>query len=175
MHVAACVAHACLPVTGGRAAAYTGVFLTPLPLRRPHLHPSSWATTSSFGKVCHPLPALPSPALHALAEPLRAHELTTPLPRALQVGIWALPTPTRTSKHPLSQNVMLFRVVPVVSSENLFVKIVAATSQCLAYVWPRAGRCLSGDCFGTCMFFFAFSSLFGVVYLLLWGTVSCVR
>jgi hypothetical protein len=67
--------------------------------------------------------------------------LTTPLPRALQVGIWALSTPTKTPEYPLAQNSILFLVVPVAFAESWVVKIVGDRS----VSGTRCGRAQGGS------------------------------
>ena len=77
-----------------------------------------------------PAPPCPSLPLHCtrFLSLVHAHELTTPLPRALQVSIWALSTPTKTSEYPLAQNFILFLMVLVVFAESWVVKIVGDRS-----------------------------------------------
>ena len=44
------------------------------------------------------------------------------LPRPLQVVIWAVSTPTKTSKYPLAQNFKLFRMVPLAFAADVVKK-----------------------------------------------------
>ena len=90
-----------------------------------------------------PAPPCPSLPLHCtrFLSLVHAHELTTPLPRALQVGIWALSTPTKTLEYPLAQNSILFLVVPVVFAESWVVKIVGDRS----VSGTRCGRAQGGS------------------------------
>ena len=97
-----------------------------------------------------PAPPCPSLPLHCtrFLSLVHAHELTTSLPRALQVGIWALSTPTITHKdplnyfeYPLAQNVTLFLVVPVVFAESWVVEIVGDRS----VSGTRCGRTQGGS------------------------------
>ena len=57
-----------------------------------------------------------------VAEPLRARTADHPLPRPVQVVIWAIPTPTRASKYLLAQFLVLSRMVPLIFAVNVIVK-----------------------------------------------------
>ena len=121
MHVAACCAHACSTVAGGKAAAFHGVFQHHTPCvgqifchraGQHDLHSERYAS-----------PSLPCPAL-ALHPPCYASFMRTadhPLPRPLQVVIWAVSTPTRTSEYPLPQIYTLVCMVPAISFVNVVV------------------------------------------------------
>ena len=93
-----------------------------------------------FGMPAPPCPSLPLHCTRFLSL-VHAHELTTSLPRALQVGIWALSTPTKTLEYPLAQNFTLFLVVPVVFAESWVVKIVGDRS----VSGTRCGRAQGGS------------------------------
>ena len=132
-----------LDCRGWEGRRFPWCFSTPYPLRRSNLRSSRWATRSSFALVCMPAPPCPSLPLHCtrFLSLVHAHELTTPLPRALQVGIWALSTPTKTPEYPLAQNSTLFLVVPVAFSESWVVKIVGDRS----VSGTRCGRAQGGS------------------------------
>ena len=69
MHVAACVAHACVPVAGGRAAAFTGVFQHHSPCVD-HIFIRRAGRRDPLSLRCaSPSLPCPAPALQALAEP----------------------------------------------------------------------------------------------------------
>ena len=156
LNVAACCAHSCSTVAGGKAAAFHGVFQHHTPCvgqifghraGQQDLHSERYAS-----------PSLPCPAL-ALHPPCYASFMRTadhphPLPHPLQVVIWAVSTPTRTSEYPLPQIYTLACMVPAIFFVNVVVdracdRIVAG----MRCGCPGGG--LSGGCFWTCMHIFS--------------------
>ena len=120
MHIAACCTHCCLIVTGGKAAACNGVFEHHTPCVD-YIFICQAAQRDLISIRCaSPSLPCPAPALHALADPLRARTANHPLPRPLQVVIWAISTPTRTSKYPLAQMFSLFCMMLSCFVQNSF-------------------------------------------------------
>ena len=153
MDVADCCAHACLTVAGGKAAACNGVFQHHTPCVGQICGRRAGQRDLRSERYASPSLPCPAPALHTLAEPLHARTVDHPLPRPWQVVIWAVSTPTWTSRYPLAQLFALFCMVSRVFAANVVVNFPGARSvaQCVVAV-PGGG--LSGGCFWTFMHIF---------------------
>ena len=130
-------------------------FSTPYPLRRSHLRSSSWATRSTFGKVCQPLPALPCPCIAcALLSLFVRARLTTPCLTFCRssFGRFLLPqdhpsTPWRRFSRSFAWSLQFLSLLS--SSEARAIALV------LACVVAVRGGGLSGGCFLICMHIFS--------------------
>ena len=85
------------------------------------------------------------------------------LPRPLQVVIWAVSTPTKTSKYPLAQNFKLFRMVPLAFAADVVKKARARSLWLHEVVAVGGGGAVRGLFLDMYAHFFAMTILFGVL------------